>query len=242
MNLVIDNAGAQTPQAPAAATATQSPPPSDPGWPRTFTKDGTTLTIYQPQIDAWKDYEKMKFRCALEVQLAGATDPAYGVVAVQADTSVDENSTHVYITNMKVAALRFPGASDADAAALKAVVLDMLPNKPMLELSMARVMAYMHGQAKPKTALTLCRAIARLEAFEDQRQEVGFDSAASVGHLYFNSGAVRDHRHVNSSAVGEFHRVGEDIGERLLQAITVAFHHAGSLRQCCREGQVGRLR
>ena len=85
--LVISPAMAQVP-AGGSATAAEPPPPSDPGWPRTFTKDGTTLTIYQPQVDAWKDYEKIKFRCALEVQLQGTTEPTYGVAAVQVNGGV----------------------------------------------------------------------------------------------------------------------------------------------------------
>ncbi len=135
------------PGAPGAAG--QAAPAPDPGWPRTFTKGGTTLVVYQPQIDAWKDHEQIKFRCALEITLAGTTQPDWGVVAVQADTQVDEDNVNVYLTNMKVVAVNFPGASDTDAAALKAVVMDMLPNKPMIEVSLARVMAYMQDQPKP---------------------------------------------------------------------------------------------
>ncbi len=131
------------------AAAGQTPAPADPGWPRTFSKEGSTLDVYQPQIDAWKDHEQIKFRCAMEITLAGTTQPDWGVVAVQADTHVDEDNTTVSLTNMKVVAVRFPGASDAQAAALKAVVLDMLPNKPVLEVSLPRVMAYMHDQPRP---------------------------------------------------------------------------------------------
>jgi hypothetical protein len=138
------------PQSPEPAPASAAQAPADPGWPRTFTKDGTTLVLYQPQVDAWKDHETIKFRCAMEITLAGSSEPAYGVVAVQAHTEVDENNTHVFFSNMKVAAINFPGASDTDAAALKAVALDMLPNKPTLEISLSRVMAYMHDQPKPK--------------------------------------------------------------------------------------------
>jgi hypothetical protein len=80
---------------------------------------------------------------------AGAKEAAWGVISVQADIAVDEEKTDVAMTNMKVTAVRFPGAADADAAALKAVVLDMLPNKPFLHVALQRVMAYMHDQPAP---------------------------------------------------------------------------------------------
>lgn len=132
----------------AAAQAPEAPP-TDPGWPRTFSNKGTTLVLYQPQIDAWKDHEKIKFRCALEITPSGSTQPDWGVIAVQADTQISEDGNDVYLTNMNVAAVSFPGVSDSEAAALKAVVMDMVPNKQKLEVSLQRVIAYMHDQPKP---------------------------------------------------------------------------------------------
>ncbi len=66
----------------------QTPKPVDPGWPRSFSKDGTTILLHQPQIDSWKNYTTMRFRCALEITLQGAATPEMGVMA-DYDTSAE---------------------------------------------------------------------------------------------------------------------------------------------------------
>src|SRR5262249_43427710 len=101
--------------------SSHSTSPTDPGWPRTFTQEGTTVLLYQPQVDSWKDYEKIKFRCAIEVTSADGQKPSLGVLAVEADTDVDHESNSVIMTNLKVDE-RFPGVSEQEAAALSALV------------------------------------------------------------------------------------------------------------------------
>ena len=134
-----------------AGAATQPPAaqPTDPGWPRTFRKGGSKVIVHQPQVDAWKDHAVIRFRCALEVTPAGANGPNYGVAAVEADTTVSDDSDTVYMTHMKVAAVNFPGMPKGEATALQAVVRDLLPSRPMVEISLSRVLAYMHDSPKP---------------------------------------------------------------------------------------------
>ncbi|MFO0962226.1 MAG: hypothetical protein U0625_04900 [Phycisphaerales bacterium] len=137
-------------QATASAAAPEGPAPSkDTGWPRVYTKDGTTVTLQQPQVDSWKDHAVIRFRCAVEVQLAGSQKPRWGVVTAQGDTSVDEDKTDVSITGLKVTDVHFPGASEGESDALKAVVLAMLPSQPVVHVALQRIMAYMHDQPKP---------------------------------------------------------------------------------------------
>src|SRR5262245_23209699 len=62
--------------------------PTDPGWPRTFSKEGTTVVVHQPQVDEWKDHETIHFRAALEVTPAGAKQASYGVAEAEATTDV----------------------------------------------------------------------------------------------------------------------------------------------------------
>ena len=125
-----------------AAAQTAASPPTDPGWPRTFTKEGSTVVVYQPQVDAWNQYETLRYRCALEVMPKGASGPSYGVAAVEADTKVSEQTDTVYLTNQRIAAVRFPGAPQDQAATVQA--------KPAMELAMSRVLAYMHDSPTPK--------------------------------------------------------------------------------------------
>jgi hypothetical protein len=41
---------------PSAFAAFAPTAPQDNGWPRQFTKNGSTLICYQPQIDDWKGF------------------------------------------------------------------------------------------------------------------------------------------------------------------------------------------
>jgi hypothetical protein len=130
------------------ATATAPAPPSDPGWPRVFSKEGTTVVLHQPQVDSWKDHEKIRFRAAVEVTPAGSSQTSYGVVAVEADTETHNDAGTVVMTNLKVA-VRFPDESPDGAAALSALVREVLPNRPALTISLSRVLAYMHDAPPP---------------------------------------------------------------------------------------------
>ncbi len=113
------------------------------------------MLLYQPQVDAWKDHEQIRFRCALEITVQGEPQPAYGVAAVQADTALNDTTNTVLLTNIQVA-IRFPDMTYDQAAPLKALVKDVLPNRPYLSIDLSRVLAYMHDQpAPPGVALNL---------------------------------------------------------------------------------------
>lgn len=124
--------------------------PDDLAWPRTFTKDGSTVVMYQPQVDAWKDHRTIKFRSAIAVTPSGASEPTYGVVAVQADTAVNSEKSTVVMTNLQPA-VYFPTLSGPQAAPLQALVLELLPTRPSIELWLTQVLSSMHDAPKPRT-------------------------------------------------------------------------------------------
>lgn len=134
--------------APGPASAPPAQSPTDPGWPRTFTKDGTTVILHQPQVESWKDHEKIQFLCAVEVTPSGATSPSYGVVEAEADTDVNHDTGTVILSNMKTN-VRFLGMPTDQAAALSALVQELLPNRPYVTVSLKRVLAYMHDTPAP---------------------------------------------------------------------------------------------
>lgn len=135
--------GAQT-GTPSSPTAGISPPPV---WPRTFQKNGNTLTMYPPQIDSWKDYEAISFRSAIALTPLIDGKTQYGVLSVQAETFVDDGNRTVLMTNIQKA-INFPGMADAQANAMKAMVNDLLPNKSFIDVSLDQVLAYMHKDTK----------------------------------------------------------------------------------------------
>src|SRR5262245_49934115 len=119
----------------AQGGAPAAPAVGDPGWPRTFSRDGSTVVLHQPQVDRWDDQVSLHFRMAVEVTPAGATAPQYGVATVTADTHLDSSSNTVLLSGM-VVDLSFPGMPDAQATALKALVTELVPSMTHLSISL----------------------------------------------------------------------------------------------------------
>ena len=83
-------------------------------------KNGQQLTVYQPQVDYWYGYTNIHFRCA--IALKGVTErEQFGIAEVNAVTVVDQALRSVVMVPLE-RNLRFPNASDADAAALRSAV------------------------------------------------------------------------------------------------------------------------
>ncbi len=130
--------------APSAAGAALTPPPV---WPKTFQQNGNTLTVYQPQVDSWKDYTNISFRSAIALTPVIDGKTQYGVLSVQAETFVDDDNRTVLMTNLQKT-FNFPGMPDAQATAMKAMVNSLLPSNSFIDLSLDQVLAYMHQQTK----------------------------------------------------------------------------------------------
>jgi hypothetical protein len=133
----------------AAAIAQDANTPE--GWPRTFEKDGYSVTMYQPQVDGWKDYSKIRFRAAIAVTSEKTGEVQYGALAVQADTLVDHEARTVLLTNLD-GAVNFPGLPADQAAELRKPVMDLLAAKTYVNVSLDRILAYMHNKTQPRVA------------------------------------------------------------------------------------------
>lgn len=155
--VLAGGAGASWQEQPAGAStadrAVPAPvvPPASMTWPRTFEKAGNSVSLYQPQVDSWKDQDKIRFRSAVTVMEAGTGQLHYGVAAVQADTLVDKTARTVFMTNLDIA-LRFPGVPAAKAEALKALVKECIAGLSYLNISLDQVLACLHGETKVRTA------------------------------------------------------------------------------------------
>lgn len=106
--------------APLAAQAPASP--ADPGWPRSYSQDGDSITIYQPQVDSWQD-NLLRMHAAVSVMGPGAKEPTFGVIHVQAVTAVDRETRLVDLYDIAVTGGRFPAAGADSSAFLAAVTL-----------------------------------------------------------------------------------------------------------------------
>jgi hypothetical protein len=140
--------------APAAACSQDAPasskdaPPSsqdttassaDPGWPREVTKDGATLTYYQPQIDDWKDYKELTGRLAFSLTPKGGK-PALGVASLKAKTQTDKDAGLVVIKSIDVVDTRFPSLDSASLKPMDKLFRQLFPTAGMT-VSLDRIAA-----------------------------------------------------------------------------------------------------
>src|SRR5262245_16027315 len=125
----------------------------DIGWPRQFTGSGGTLMIYQPQLDEWKQYKALKARAAFALTPAGGKE-ALGVVDVEADTVVDKNTRTVYLRDIDVKDVRFPGADPQAAEQFEKVFKSLMP-KGGSPIALDRLMAEIDKDHVPAPAIPL---------------------------------------------------------------------------------------
>jgi hypothetical protein len=135
----------------AAGSGQVEPLPPDKGWPRQFSDGTATLVVYQPQIDSWKDFQKLEGRFAVLLTPSKGTPPVYGAVKVTTDTSVDKDSRVVAIANFKAEEAKFPAVSDPEKAKAYAdLTARLLPKEPT-SVALDRILAYLDTtQIKPK--------------------------------------------------------------------------------------------
>jgi hypothetical protein len=105
--------------APVSTPAATAPSlPADP-WPRQVQVGDRTLSLYQPQVEAWKGTE-LHFRSAVAVKPAGKGGDSFGVIRLQARTQVDRTQREVVLNDMKIVKTEFPTLPDRGASLAKA--------------------------------------------------------------------------------------------------------------------------
>ena len=83
----------------------------DTGWPRSFTANGITFTVYQPQLTSW-DGQQLAARAVVAAQPVGTPEPTYGTVNLSATTETDKVNRQVTLYNATVSNVQFPGSPD----------------------------------------------------------------------------------------------------------------------------------
>ena len=172
---VWQNAGAASP---AAAAPAPPPPPNtlgsgitsvggpvstkpayatyDIGWPRVFTADNSTNTLYQPQVVSWEGMV-LQARAAVSIQSAGMADPTFGILQVKALTHVDKVERTVYFEDVQITDANFPSASAKKAeysamwlALLKANVRSVALDRIEADLAVQGAEKEGAGRANPE--------------------------------------------------------------------------------------------
>ena len=91
----------QTPPAPAVAQT----------WPREFNSGGTTITVYQPQLESWKARD-LSGRAAVSVKDAVSPQEHFGVVWFTAKTNINRAANLVTLDDLTITKGSFPATPD----------------------------------------------------------------------------------------------------------------------------------
>jgi hypothetical protein len=118
--------------------------PRDDGWPRSYSSEGTGVTIYEPQIESWDGFN-LKSHSAVAVK-RGKKEIVYGVVSFSAQTIVDKSERLVKIEELQVDDAKFPSSADQPPAFLPVVKRAVLLKVKNIALdSLEAVMAVTNG-------------------------------------------------------------------------------------------------
>jgi len=107
----------ETPTSKAAAAAVALPVASQ--WPHMVQGERGTAVVYQPQVIAWPDRQKLETRAAMAVTPTGAKSASYGTVDVSFATSTDLASRTVTLSQPQLVATHFPTLGPEQTAAIE---------------------------------------------------------------------------------------------------------------------------
>jgi hypothetical protein len=88
----------------SASVAAKRP---DEGWPRKATRGDETISMYQPQVERWKDDEVHAY-AALSVMSTTNKTTKYGVLWFTARTEVDKVNRQVTLDDFRITQIKFP--------------------------------------------------------------------------------------------------------------------------------------
>ena len=123
----------------------------DQKWPQELMGgDGSTILLYQPQVESWKDYKLLRARMAVAFRRTGTASPTLGGVLLEGDTSTSSEAGQVRISNIRIVEGRFPGLSAPDSARLLDALRARMSKEDVI-VETERITAYLE---RAETALT----------------------------------------------------------------------------------------
>jgi len=113
-----------------SVSAKQAEPRVDEAWPRKATRADETISMYQPQLEAWKD-DELRAYAALSLENETKKTTNYGVLWFTARTEVDKVNRQVKLDNFQITNVKFP-TMEAKASEYQAFIQDKLVGKSKL--------------------------------------------------------------------------------------------------------------
>ncbi len=103
------------------------------GWPVEIEGQDGTITVYQPQLEAW-DGHKLEAHMAVSIRPKGDDVPTYGVAWVSARTTVDKQERLVELDDLEISRASFPSETQKEASYVEALRRDVVPNTRLIAL------------------------------------------------------------------------------------------------------------
>src|SRR5262245_3414125 len=107
-------------------------------WPREKYENGTKLIIYQPQVDNWNNFQDLSWRMAVSLTPKGGKT-VIGVVEMKGNTSIDNVSKLVLISNPQVTGTYFPSVDQATKEKMGQLFKSFVPST--FEISLHNLIA-----------------------------------------------------------------------------------------------------
>ena len=123
----------------------------DQEWPQELMGgDGSTVLLYQPQVESWRDYKLLRARMAVAFRRTGTPAPVFGGVVLEGDTAANRETGQVRISNIRIVEGRFPALSQSDSDRLLNALRERMTKEDVV-VSLERLTAYLE---RAETALT----------------------------------------------------------------------------------------
>ena len=109
-------------------------------WPRQLTNEGSVLTMYQPQVQSWEQYEILDFRLAFSLKPAQGKE-VVGVLYMKAGTDVNMETHRVFVSNISILKTNFPSLDPEHAEKTGSMVRSFFSPGRTLEISLEQIVA-----------------------------------------------------------------------------------------------------
>lgn len=115
-------------------------------WPIKFISEEGVTTVYQPQLESFKD-NRLTGRSAVSVQMTGAKTPVFGAVWLEGRVSIDRESGLVTVTSVDVTDVKAPEVSADGFAKFKKLLSEQLTQSQFV-IPLAQLTATMESMGK----------------------------------------------------------------------------------------------
>ena len=95
-------------------------------WPREIQSPEGTITIYQPQVDSFKQ-NQLSARTAVSIIRTGSSEPVFGAIWIDCRVLTDRPSRTVRLEDVKVKEIKFPKGTTEETAAISRTLEEEMP-------------------------------------------------------------------------------------------------------------------